>query len=363
MIPAYIIELKEIPLTLNGKLNRQSLPEPEIKIGKDFIAPRNEIEKNLADVWSAVLGVNKIGINDNFFILGGDSIKTIQIQARMNDAGYKLNVKNIFVNPTISDLAPKIKLKIKEISQNVVSGDFNLTPIHHWFFNDENELNHNNQSVMLYSKEYLDENIIKVIFQKLQNHHDALRMTCRYSEGKYCLYIKDDLNFPLSLNIFNLENENDVSQKLTTYANSLQKSIDLENGPLMKLGLFRLSDGDRLLIIIHHLVIDGISWRIIFEDIETLYKQAKNGSELTLPLKSNSFREWSDRLTEYAKSKKLLSVPAIVFKGRGFYKTDNNAKSTNQVQKIDKENIKKDINKNTVKPVQKESNTNKPDKK
>ncbi len=306
MIPTYFIWLDTLPLTVSGKVDRRLLPEPEKKSMKEYLAPRNKVEEKLAEAWSSVLRVNNIGVNDNFFSLGGDSIKTIQIQARMNRLGYKLNVQDIFINPTISTLAPKITLETKQISQDAISGAFKLTPIQYWFFSDRNSLHHFNQSVLLNSKEYLEENRIKEVFQKLLDHHDALRMICKHNNEEHQLHINEIENTSVSLKTYNLKDDINAAEKLTDYANQIQASIDLEKGPLMRLGLFHLSDGDRLLIVIHHLVIDGISWRIIFEDIETLYGQVKKGDKLLLPLKSNSFRDWSDKLTEYAKNNKLL---------------------------------------------------------
>ncbi|NOQ27954.1 MAG: amino acid adenylation domain-containing protein [Bacteroidales bacterium] len=306
MLPSYFVELEKIPLTNNGKVDKKSLPEPEMKAGDDYVAPRNDVEKLLVEVWSKVLGVENIGITDNFFSLGGDSIKTIQIHSRMNKAGFWISIRDIFVNPTISELSQKVSLKKAEINQDAVRGNLRMTPIQHEFFIDDEDIHHYNQSVMLYSKNHLDEEKIKAIFRKLQDHHDALRIICKNTNGDYSLFNEGLENFQISLKSYDLENENDPSEKIMDYSNQIQRSIDLEIGPLMKLGLFHLTDGDRLLIVIHHLVVDGISWRIIFEDIETLYGQATRGEKLTLQLKSNSFKDWSDKLTAYSKSNKFL---------------------------------------------------------
>ncbi|NOQ24722.1 MAG: AMP-binding protein [Bacteroidales bacterium] len=305
MVPTYFVEMDNIPVTINGKVDKNSLPEPEVALD-DFVAPRNEIEKKLAEAWSFVLGIDKIGINNNIFNLGCDSIKAIQLQAKMSEKGYLIRVNEIFENPTISCLATKVKLKTKEVSQDNVSGDIKPTPIQHFFFENQIDMHHFNQSVMLFSEERIDENILKEVFRKLQDHHDALRIVSKRNKGSFSLYNKGIEDFPISLNIYNLEGESEAKEKLTAYANQIQRSIDLENEPLMKLGLFHLDDGDRLLIVIHHLVTDGVSWRIIFEDIEMLYEQAKKGQALSLPLKNNSFKDWSEKLTKYAESDQIL---------------------------------------------------------
>ncbi|NOQ27975.1 MAG: amino acid adenylation domain-containing protein, partial [Bacteroidales bacterium] len=309
MIPSYFMELESLPLNVNGKVDRKALPSPEIKAGNDYVAPKTKEESLLVEIWSKVLGVEGIGVTDNFFSLGGDSIKTIQIQARLNKAGYKLSVQDIFEKPTISSVVSKMIHTTKEVSQDAVSGDVELTPIHHEFFGDKTDLHHYNQSVMLSSQERLDEEKIKAVFQKLQDHHDALRITCNVdnSEKGTRLYNNGIEDFPVSLEVYDFRDEKEASEKITNSADQIQRSIDLENGPLMKLGLFQLSDGDRLLILIHHLAIDGISWRILIEDLVNLYNQLERGLALSLPSKTNSFRDWSKELREYSQSKKLLS--------------------------------------------------------
>ncbi|NOQ27705.1 MAG: amino acid adenylation domain-containing protein, partial [Bacteroidales bacterium] len=334
MIPSYFVELESLPLTTNGKVNRKALPSPEIKAGDNYVAPKTKEESLLVDVWSKVLGVEGIGVTDNFFSLGGDSIKTIQIQARLNTAGFKISVKDIFLNPIISDLALKMIFKANEVSQGFIIGVFKLSPIQYYFLSDETEQHHYNQSVMLHSEEYLEEEKIQSVFQKLQEHHDALRITCKLDNAKKVsgLYNNGIEDFPVSLEVYDFREEKEASEKITSCADQIQRSIDLENGPLLKLGLFHLADGDRLLIVIHHLVIDGISWRIIFEDLEVLFNQINKGEKLSLPLKSNSFRDWSAKLTEYSKT-------SIFLKEKSYWRDIVRKEEISLNRQIDDENI------------------------
>ncbi|NOQ24319.1 MAG: amino acid adenylation domain-containing protein, partial [Bacteroidales bacterium] len=334
MVPSYFVQLDELPLTSNGKVNRKALPSPEIKAGDNYVAPKTKEESILVDVWSKVLGVEGIGITDNFFSLGGDSIKTIQIQARLNTAGFKISVKDIFLNPIISDLATKMIHKSKEVSQEIIIGDFKLSPIQYYFLSDETEQHHYNQSVMLHSEEYLEEEKIQSVFRKLQEHHDALRITCKLDNARKIngLYNNGIDGFPVSLEVYDFREEKEASEKIISCADQIQRSIDLETGPLLKLGLFHLQDGDRLLIVIHHLVIDGISWRIIFEEIETLFNQVNKGEKLSLPLKSNSFRDWSTRLTEYSKTSQFL-------KEKSYWKDIVSKEEISLNRQIDNENL------------------------
>jgi len=311
MIPSYFVNLEKIPLTANGKIDRKAIPDPgenSLEDNKKYKPPRNAVEKILVQVWEKVLGRKEIGIDRDFFAVGGDSIKTIQIIARMSSAGYKLEMKDLFQYPTIADLAPRVK-KLKRIpEQSTITGTIALTPIQKEFFNESLYYPHHyNQAVMLYSRDGFDIEAIKQVFSKIQEHHDALRMTYNKDENSSeILQVNHGLEYPLHIEEHDLRNRENCFQELDTKASGIQASINLEKGPLMKLGIFHLNDGDRLLIAIHHLVIDGVSWRILFEDIETLSNQYKRGEKLVLPYKTDSFRLWSEKLTEYANGKTFL---------------------------------------------------------
>ncbi|HLA53014.1 MAG TPA: condensation domain-containing protein, partial [Flavitalea sp.] len=311
MIPPYYVHLEKLPLNTNGKLDRKSLPEPELKPVDEYIVPRTKEEILLAEIWSDVLGVKRIGLRDNFFSLGGDSIKSIQISARMRSQGYALSVKDIFTSQTIEGLAGKAKETTSSSEQSSVTGEVSLTPIQHWYFaRPVIDRHHFNQSVMLHFPEGIEEEAVRQIFQKLQQHHDALRMIF-VSEGETVVQ-RVHAVLPLSLKVFDLRKERDADAAVVEKANSIQSGIDLENGPLMKLGLFQKEQGSDLLVVIHHLVIDGVSWRILLEDIESLYRQLKEKKVLSLPLKTDSFQRWARQLEAYQSS-------ASFFKGSAYW--------------------------------------------
>ncbi|MGD2093241.1 MAG: amino acid adenylation domain-containing protein, partial [Candidatus Aminicenantes bacterium] len=326
MIPAIFVHLERIPLTPSGKIDRNAFPDPpKITTGKhvEYAAPRSEIEKKLAETWGKVLGKNNIGIHDNFFMMGGDSIKSIQIASRMNEAGYEFQMKDLFRNPTIAGLALFIKESHRTVNQSTVMGKIPLTPIQHWFFEHQViDPHHFNHAVMLYSTEGFDEKAIKTVFLKLQQHHDALRMVYKKENGQI-VQINKGLDYPLSLRVYDFRCQGqgqwdqctdspreDVKKALESKVNEIQASIDLEQGPLMKLGLFRWHDKDRLLIVIHHLVIDTVSWRILLEDIGHLYRRYQKGEPLELPLKTDAFKRWSEKLSGYANSESFLKEKA-----------------------------------------------------
>jgi amino acid adenylation domain-containing protein/non-ribosomal peptide synthase protein (TIGR01720 family) len=309
MLPAYFVQLDSLPLTPNGKVDRKALPSPHaytLTQGTPFVAPRNKIEEQLLRVWERVLGRKDFGIHDNYFALGGDSIKAIQAVARLNQEGLKLEVRHIFQYPTIAELAPRVEVSRHAVDQSVVSGLVPLTAIQAWFFEAcRTDRHHFNQSLLLASAERFNENALRAVFQKIQDHHDALRMRC-WIEGDRVIQENVGLNYPLSYQTVNLTEEKDGISKLRLHAEEVQRSLRLESGPLMKVVLYRLKDGDRLFIVIHHFVVDGVSWRILLEDIVSGYEQCMAGKEIRFPLKTDSFKSWADKIQPYSRSEALL---------------------------------------------------------
>lgn len=311
MIPTSFVQLEKMPLTPNGKIDRKALPEPEANIntGVEYLQPTNEVERRLVEIYEEVLGVNKVGINDNFFDLGGDSIKAIQVSSRLNKNGMKLEIKDIMKSPSIKQLSTKVKISTKnKANQGNVEGKVNLTPIQRWFF-DKNftGMNHWNQAVMLYNKDRFDKDNIYKVFEKIVEHHDALRMIYNVENKGISQSNRGVKGGELfTLETIDLTGTKEYKEEIEKESNRIQRTIDLSTGPLVKLGQFKTIDGDYLLIIIHHLVIDGVSWRIILEDIETAYKDILEGKEIKLQEKTESFKDWSTKLYEYAKGKKLL---------------------------------------------------------
>lgn len=306
MIPSEFVTLEKFPLTSNGKLDITALPGMESvnKNNRPFKEPVTEIEQLMASIWKAVLDRGRIGIDEDFFEIGGDSIKAIQVAARMHKEGYNLQVKDIFKNSTIESLALIVTQLLHVADQSAATGNVLLTPMQIEFFKwDIATPAHFNQAVMLYTAGGFNEEMITAVFIVIQNHHDALRMTFKNNNGKIEQF-NNEIDMEPVLVVENIDG--DIASEIELHANKLQRSIDLERGPLMKLGLFKAKDGDRLLIVIHHLVIDGMSWRILFEDITLLNKQYNEGVKLELPLKTDSFKRWSSKLNEYANTEEFL---------------------------------------------------------
>ncbi len=306
MVPTYYVHLVSVPLTSNGKVDRKSLPMPERNESNPIairIAPATEIEKLLATIWCQVLHVplSDVSTASDFFDLGGDSIKAIQMSARMREAGYDLRIAQIMGNSMMAAMAAQVKVLARLIDQAAVIGDAPLSPIQREFFDvwypnvPGNDINHYNQSFLLHFPGGISEAYVQAIFQKITAHHDALRMVYQRDESGWQQQSRRIDENRFEIEVIDLKTAEIPFASLEAIGGRLQAEVNITNGGLIKLGLFQMADGDRLLIIIHHLLIDLVSWRILLEDISTLYWQIKGSKKMTLPGKTDSFRYWVER--------------------------------------------------------------------
>jgi len=307
MIPAHLLLLAQLPLTANGKLNRSALPSPDASQAQQaYQAPQSELEQRLATIWQDVLKLPQVGLNDNFFELGGDSIISIQVVSRARQAGIRLNPKDLFQHQTIQRLALVAQLGDDEssIDQQAVTGPALLLPIQQQFFEDDiPERHHWNQSVLLKPRQPLDAEKIEQVLRALVAHHDALRLSFTQHNGGWQAEHRAVEDQP-----HNLLWQEDVADAaaLETLGNHAQRSLDLQNGPLLRAVLANLADGtQRLQLVIHHLAVDGVSWRILLEDLQNAYQQVLDGQPLKLPSKTSAFKDWSEHLQRYANSAAL----------------------------------------------------------
>jgi amino acid adenylation domain-containing protein/non-ribosomal peptide synthase protein (TIGR01720 family) len=313
MIPSAFVILESLPLTPNGKIDRRALPAPEQNHERTdkFIAPRNPIEEILVTIWTEVLKVQQISINDNFFELGGDSILSISIISKAKQAGLEITLKQLFAHQTIAELAivtGTANAVLRE--QGLVTGTVPLTPIQHWFFEQKlAEKHHFNQAFLLSIPSHFQPEILKKVFEQLIKHHDALRLRFRETEsGWQQIHSSPTDSIAFSLIDLSTVPEREQQAAIENTANQLQASLNLSEN-LVQVAYFSLGSklGARLLIVIHHLVVDGVSWRILLEDLQTAYQLLNQGQTLQLPAKTTSFKDWSQRLTKLAQSEELKS--------------------------------------------------------
>ncbi len=303
MIPSYFIRLETIPLTRHGKKDTHALPEPggSVDTGRPHVPPRNRREKILAEVWRQVLRMDTVGITDNFLELGGDSIKAIQVAARLQKYGLQLDIRDLFQHLTIEKTGHLLKDSRCTCFQGEVTGDVELTPVQRWFFGPgSGGGSHFNHAVMLYREAGFDPGFTGRALETLTRHHDALRMVYVFEETG-----PRQLNRPVEEPLFtfsvtDLNEKKDYKEAVSQEARQVQQSMDLTEGPLVKSVLFKTPEGDHLLLVIHHLVVDGVSWRILLEDFASAYSGFQQGETVSFPDKTTSFKDWAAALAQYA---------------------------------------------------------------
>ncbi|MBE9068367.1 amino acid adenylation domain-containing protein [Leptolyngbya cf. ectocarpi LEGE 11479] len=304
MVPAVVVPLRAFPLNANGKIDRQALPAPSRRSDVEQTAASTAAEQTLVGIWQDLLRVDNIGIHDNFFELGGDSILSIQVIARANQAGLQLTPRQLFEHQTIAGLAAVAgTATAAKAEQGPISGVAPLTPIQHRFFEQAvNNRNHWNQALLLEVRESLNPDLLEQAFNHLIQHHDALRLRFQRQDNRWQAVHGD--HRPLSLRRIDAPGCADVETQIVTHANALQTSLNITDGPLMGAAWFDFGPtcSARLLVVVHHLVIDGVSWRVLLEDLQTVYGQLQSGVAIALPPKTTSFQQWGKHLVNYSQS-------------------------------------------------------------
>ncbi len=313
MIPSAFVFVEELPLTAHGKVDRRALAA--LALGereRGYVAARTPIEQRLCRIWANVLGVERVGIEDNFFELGGDSILSIQVCARAKQAGLQLTPKLLFQHKTIAQLAPQVSLAAvgEAAQQTAVMGRLPLTPIQEWFFAQSlSNPHHFNQSLLLELRQPLEPVRLREAVARVVEHHDALRLRFRPSgEGwEQEMVGFEPQELPLTRLDLSALGEAAQSVAIEEACDRLQASLDISTGPLLRVAQLELGEtgGSRLFIVIHHLAVDGVSWRVLVEDLLSAYGQLAGGGEVRLPAKTTSFLEWAQRLAAYAETEQV----------------------------------------------------------
>jgi amino acid adenylation domain-containing protein/non-ribosomal peptide synthase protein (TIGR01720 family) len=327
MLPAVVVALDALPLSVHGKVDRRRLPAPDPgrrELDRPFMAPRNEAERLLARVWSEVLRVDRVGVDDNFFDLGGDSILSTMMAAKAGALGLGVTPRQVFEHPTVARLAAVAGAARRiEAEQGPVTGPVPLTPVQHWFFEQELETpEHFNQALLLAARRRLDPAVLDRVVGALLAHHDALRL--RFAARFDARFAVDAAGWsqssaPISGPIPFLAVDLGAlpaglrRQAIAPAVADLQASLDLGSGPLLRAAWFAFgleSEPGRLALVVHHLAVDALSWRVLLEDLASAYLQASRGGrggDIALPLKTTSFKRWAELLGERARTEAVLS--------------------------------------------------------
>ncbi|AKQ66396.1 Malonyl CoA-acyl carrier protein transacylase [Myxococcus hansupus] len=314
LVPAAFVALEALPLSLSGKVDRAALPAPDAArggAGTAFAEPRTEAEKTLAALWAQVLGVERVGLHDNFFELGGDSILGIQIVSRAKAAGLELEPATLFERQTLVELAAAAgTAKASTAEQGLVEGPVPLTPMQHVFFDEWAlpEPHHYNLAAVLEVRRPVDAGLLEEALRALVSHHDALRSRfTRTAQG----WQQATAGVPDRIAVRRVDLSSVVEAEqgaaLEAVGAEVHRSLDLGEGLLLRAALFERGAGrtGRLLLVVHHLAVDGVSLRPLLEDLEAAYTQLERGAAVSLPAKTTSFKAWAERLVEHARSESL----------------------------------------------------------
>jgi amino acid adenylation domain-containing protein/non-ribosomal peptide synthase protein (TIGR01720 family) len=310
MIPAAFVFLETMPLTAQGKIDRKVLPAPDwsqSSAGRTLTPPQTLAEKIICQIWEKVLGIDAVGVEDNFFELGGDSILALKVVTEMHRQGWLLKPKDIFQQQTVKGLAATAKMLQSGATMiEKVIGEAPLSPIQRWFFElTLTQPNHWNQAVLLEVNKSLDPQAVAEAISAISQHHDIFRLRYAVEEGVWRqFYTEGNPAFAFEIIDLALQSEAEQNAAMKKAFARLQRSLDLSNGPLARAAWFNLGEylPPRLFIVSHHLIIDGVSWRILLQDLaEAIGGIVKSKSSVLSP-PTTSFKHWSEFLESFAKS-------------------------------------------------------------
>ncbi|WP_181861142.1 non-ribosomal peptide synthetase [Streptomyces diacarni] len=318
MVPGVFVPLESMPLNASDKVDRKALAalswREHAVAEQEHVAPRTPVEEELAQIWQAVLGTAQpVGVHDNFFSLGGDSILSLQVIFRAKQQGLYFTVKQLFRYQTITELAPVVEHQDAppvQAEQGLVTGPVPLTPIQHWFFEQGfAHPHHVNQSLLLDVDADVTPQQWEQVLRGLLEQHDGLRTRFFHQNGTWQAELAGlPTQLPWQVHDLTTVPADQRRTRLLEIAGQTQSSMHLTEPPLLRAALFTGVDdqGPRLLLVAHHLVVDVVSWRVLLEDLGTLVEQARQGQEPQLPAKSTSWRQWAQQLHQEATSPATL---------------------------------------------------------
>ncbi|MGW7573424.1 non-ribosomal peptide synthase/polyketide synthase [Streptomyces sp. NPDC054765] len=302
MVPAAFVVLDALPLTTSGKLDRRALPAPDLDTApreREFVAPRTPAERELAGIWSAVLGIAQVGVTDNFFALGGDSILSIQAVSRARAAGLRLTSRDVFLHQTVAELAAAVDLRsapAPAAQQPADTGPAPLTAIQEWFFATHGPLRHFSMSMLLDLPHDLDPDALERALHAVVAHHPALRTRFDRTGGTWRQHPGDAVA-PGLLARHDLSaatgDARDTAR--TEAADAARADLDPATGTLLRAALLSAEPGSRpqLFLTAHHLAVDSVSWRILLADLESAYRRAAADERVQLEPATTAFTTWA----------------------------------------------------------------------
>jgi len=304
MVPSYFVQLESLPLYQNGKLNRNELPEPNLNRGVSdtFTPPETEKEIILAGIWSKILRSETVGRYDNFYALGGDSIKAIQMAYQIQDYGYAIKVAEMLSNPILLNMSEAMVVNETHNHQGHIHGDVPLTSSAAQFLSYALANPHLAvESIGIDLKDNMLTYELGQILTELVRHHDSLRLVMDAERNRFSYddrYINDELK-PEVVDLSNVDLD-ELEEQITLNTKRIHAMIQLNGAPLFIGCLFDLGiQGKRLLLAAHGLIIDKTSWKIIIEDFANLLESIHLGMPMSLTPKVHSYKEWALKRNEF----------------------------------------------------------------
>ncbi|WJR33171.1 amino acid adenylation domain-containing protein [Mycobacteroides immunogenum] len=301
MVPAAVVVLDTLPLTVNGKLDTRALPAPEFQDADHYRAPEDAVEEILAGIYAQVLGVEQIGVDDSFFDLGGDSISSMQVVARARAAGLLLRPRDIFVEQTVSRLAQVAVFADGEAGvADAGTGAVVATPIIRWLHGLGGNVDEFNQTVVLQAPAGVSEDDVVTVLQALLDRHATLRLRAEDNAGDWSLLIPEAGTIEARECLLVVETLSD--EALSQARSRLNPATGAMLSALWESGK------NRLVLIIHHLAVDAVSWRILLEDINIAWAQHHGGQPVELPSGGTSFARWATLLDQHARDADVVAL-------------------------------------------------------
>jgi len=310
MVPAVIAVIDALPLTVNGKLDVRALPAPDYQNRDQYRAPADVVEEVLAGIYAQVLGLERVGVDDSFFDLGGDSISSMQVVARARAAGVLCRPRDVFVEQTVARLARVVGVVGDAGPADEGIGAVAPTPIMQWLRTVEGPTDGFNQTIVVQAPPGATQADVVVLLQALLDRHAMLRARTQGSA----------LHVPEAGAVDAGDCVHAVDALSTEALVAARSRLDPAAG-IMVSALWVPATG-QLALIVHHLAVDAVSWRILLEDLNIAWAQHHNGQAITLPVTGTSFATWATRLAEHCKDqavvdradawRQMLSIPAAL---------------------------------------------------
>ncbi|WP_025028834.1 non-ribosomal peptide synthetase [Caldalkalibacillus mannanilyticus] len=318
MIPSYFVQLKEMPLTASGKIDRKALPSPEegLQSGTEYVAPRTETETRLVQMWQEILGIQRIGVKDNFFAIGGHSLRATTLVSRIHkELNIVLPLRIIFQSPTIEALAEEMTgmghyehVAIPVITEReyypVSSAQKRIYILQQV---EGAELSYNMPDMMVLEGE-LDRLKVEGVFRKLIDRHETLRTGFEEVDGEPVQRIYQEIDF-------SLEFEKAEAEEVEEIMDRFIRAFTLAKPPLLRVGLVELEKHRHLLLLdMHHIISDAASMRILIQEFFQMYEE-----QLELPplrIQYKDYAVWQQNEMQNGRMKKQEGYWLEVFSGK-----------------------------------------------